>query len=128
MAKIENYICDNCGRVLSGFLGLARVNVPHISVSGKVVLQEFDADTRYRSHFFVTKAPQQDLFFCYHPGKEMDCFQAFIKMRKTAYNLHHQEALREETSAAIVRGPAPRREYTRPFNINEVQDNSMPSY
>lgn len=89
MAKIINYSCDGCYKIIYGKDKNIFVKRPHIQINGQIIEQNIDSDTGWQSHIFITPTPEEKLCFC-----DLDCLAEYIKTRKFLWEQRREEILR----------------------------------
>jgi hypothetical protein len=106
MARVEQTICDGCGKVLYGKDRKAFQSEDYIQIQGRVSLQLVnkelakagkDNDPFYeykpRYYIFITPRPDSELSLC-----NVQCFQDYIEQRKHSYEQMRENQLRDETN------------------------------
>lgn len=96
------YQCNFCQTVLSGRVKASREEKNYISITGTISLQLWDAETEYRSFFYVSNKPQTDgkpcqMYFC-----NFSCLSEYAKWKHKDYNEQRKDKLREEASEDII--------------------------
>lgn len=84
MAKNVNFTCDGCYKTLNGRVKNQIVNHDHIQINGQIILQEFDKETGWRNHTFITPSQDEQLSFCQDTWKE--CLESYIETRKMLWS------------------------------------------
>ncbi len=102
MAKIENYVCDSCGKVLYGKKGLAFIRERYLQIKGgKMLIQDFDKDAHASKFAYITpNIPEFELSFC--DPMTQPCFMDYLKYREESWFRQREANLRAETSEFIV--------------------------
>lgn len=96
MGKNINYSCDGCHKVVYGIDKNKRVEIPHIQINGQIVEQDFDKETGYRNHTFITPTNAEKLCFCLDTWQ--DCMSQYIQTRKFLWNQRREEILKGQAS------------------------------
>lgn len=96
------YQCNFCQTVLSGRVKASREEKTYISITGTISLQIWDAETEYRSFFYVSNKPSADgkpcqMYFC-----NFKCLEDYARWKHKDYNEQRKEKLREEASEDII--------------------------
>ena len=88
--RIENFLCDMCGDVLCGRKGTAEVNKRFISITGQVMVDDYDDELARRTYFHVSPAKFAVMTFC-----DTRCFDAYIEMRENIWKTKRLQLIRE---------------------------------
>lgn len=98
MAKVEQQLCDACGRVLTGKVGIEMVRRAALLMKGQIGTLEVDPGTKWREHTYITPAADCDLSFCMEAGKEYDCLSLYVETHKFIANQRRRDKLSEEAA------------------------------
>lgn len=95
MARVENSLCDGCGKILLGKDRTATVSEDYLAIKGSISLQlKGVPETNHRRHYlFITEESNDERFFC-----DVKCLQEYINTRKVISENRRKEALMREAN------------------------------
>lgn len=90
--KINNVVCDACGKVLKGIHGMVQVNKENFAIRGMITRFSGDGD-----YIHITDYAEQETSFC-----DVECFKQYCNRKIDAYEARRLENLKREASDNIV--------------------------
>src|ERR1700743_829686 len=88
--RIENFLCDMCGDILTGRKGTAEINKRFISISGQVMVDDYDDELGRGPYFRGSPAKFATMLFC-----DAGCLEAYIGMRENIWKTKRLQLIRE---------------------------------
>lgn len=86
MARAEQYICDNCGKVVAGFEKSNEVKGKYLQIRGTFVIEDWDKKNDRRIYWFLTPARDAEIVFC-----NSECLEAFMQTKEKEFKKKYKE-------------------------------------
>lgn len=130
MSRVEQTVCDGCGKILYGKDRAAFKSESYIQVQGRISLQCADPEGKHQradDNWNFTRTPRYYIFITPHKDAEtsfcdVKCLQAYIDARKRIWESTRERMLREETDTH-PETPLTTSPFKRKKERNYVEDN-----
>lgn len=91
MGKINQYVCDYCGKVVAGIEKKAEVKKRYIQIKGSILVEDWGKETDRRTFFYASPRNVSELTFC-----DAGCFNDYIKMQEENHKQEKFKGLYQE--------------------------------
>ncbi len=97
MARIENQVCDACGRILFGKDRAARINRNALEFkAGQLKTQRVDPESGWRQYTFITPYTGAELAFCFDdPQDPLACLRGYIEAAESRDRIKREQELKD---------------------------------
>ena len=86
MARIEQFLCDYCNKVVSGYDKTAVVKKKYIQFRGSFMVEDWDKENDRRIFFYVTPTKNSELSFC-----DLKCLEDYISRAEKEFKKRYKK-------------------------------------